>query len=367
MLRLCLFAFAGLALTAISSPAMAHHPSGVSGTGTSGPIVTIPAATLEQGAFSAWSAFEYIAFDELSDATLAAAALNDEHVHSLATLESPSVGLSYGVTDRLMVSLQLPYVIRTGIREGEHAHEDDAAGADHHDDDGHDHEQAMPEIIARGTSEGIGDLSLLGQYRFLGQGSGPRAALLFGVKTPTGATDERDNQGELFETELQPGSGSWDGLFGLAFSLGSGKWSLDSNLLYAAAGEGAQDTNLGDRLHYNGAVSYRLIGAGQPLPAAHEHRQGDDHRHHAEQPETGGGLAVDAALEINGEWQAEETISGESDPNSGGNVVYLSPGVRLTANAWSGFVSVGLPIVNDLNGEQSEAEYRLLGGGSLSF
>lgn len=101
---------------------------------------------------------------------------------------------------------------------------------------------------------------------------------------------------------------------------------------------------------------------------AHEHRHGDEHHHHHEhQAKGGGGFAVDAALEINGEWQAKQTISGETDPNSGGNVVYLSPGLRVTSNAWSGFVSLGLPIVNDLNGEQSEAEYRLIGGGSLSF
>lgn len=45
----------------------------------------------------------------------------------------------------------------------------------------------------------------------------------------------------------------------------------------------------------------------------------------------------------------------------------LTSGVRLTSNDWSGFISVGLPIANDLNGIQSEAQYRLSGGGSVSF
>jgi hypothetical protein len=98
----------------------------------------------------------------------------------------------------------------------------------------------------------------------------------------------------------------------------------------------------------------------------HQHRHGVEDHHHEHQA-NGGGFAIDAALEINGEWQAKQNIAGETDPNSGGNVVYFSPGLRLTSNAWSGFVSVGLPIINDLNGEQSEAEYRLIGGGSLSF
>ncbi len=367
MHRLRIAACAGLALFATASPALAHHPSGVSGSGNSGPIVTIPATTLDKGAINAWLAFEHISFEELSDAVLKAAALKDEHVHSLASLESPMVGLSYGVTNWLMVSLQLPYVIRTGIREGEHQHGGEAEGGDHYEPGDEHHEEMMPAVIDRGTSEGIGDLAIFGQYRFLGQNSGPQAALLFGVKTPTGATDERDDEGELFETEFQPGSGSWDGLFGLALTQGMGRWSLDSNVLYSAVSKGAEQTDLGDRFHYNGAISFRLIGNGNAVETNHEHPPGDEHHHNETQAKGGSGLALDAALEINGEWQAKQTISGETDPNSGGNVIYLSPGLRITSNAWSGFISVGLPIVNDLNGEQSESEYRLIGGGSLSF
>jgi hypothetical protein len=306
-----------------------------------------------KGSVTAWLAFEHISFDELSDAVLEQAAAAHEHVHSLKSIESPSGGFAYGFTDRLMVSLQLPYVVRTGIREGAHQH---IAGAT---------ETVINEVIARGDSEGIGDLLVLGQYRFTAKHSGPQASVLFGLKTPTGVTDERDNQGELFEAEFQPGSGSWDPLFGLALSQPVGRWSLDSNVLYTVATEGTQQTDLGDRFHYNGAISYRVIGANKVIEAPHQHRHGEgDHEHH---PNGEGGFALDAALEINGEWQAKQNIAGESDPNSGGNVIYLSPGVRLTSNVWSSFLSVGLPIVNDLNGKQSEAQYRLMGGASFSF
>jgi hypothetical protein len=40
---------------------------------------------------------------------------------------------------------------------------------------------------------------------------------------------------------------------------------------------------------------------------------------------------IDAVLELNGEWQAKQNISGETDPNSGGNVVFLSPGIRIAS------------------------------------
>ena len=79
------------------------------------------------------------------------------------------------------------------------------------------------------------------------------------------------------------------------------------------------------------------------------------------------GLVIDAVLELNGEWQAKQDVAGETDPNSGGNVVFLSPGLRLASNNWSGFATVGIPIVNDLNGLQSEPTYRLFGGVLVGF
>ena len=84
--------------------------------------------------------------------------------------------------------------------------------------------------------------------------------LLTGIKTPTGETGERDEQDELFEAEFQPGSGSWDPMLGLALSQAQGRWSVDGNVLYTMATEGTQHTDLGDRFHYNGAVTFRLKG-----------------------------------------------------------------------------------------------------------
>ena len=108
---------AGALVLAATSPALSHHPSGTGTSSTGGPIVTIPGTTLQKGASALYLIFEHISFDELSDAVLEAAAAKDQHAHSLATLESPALGYSYGLTDRVMVSVQLPYVVRTGIRE----------------------------------------------------------------------------------------------------------------------------------------------------------------------------------------------------------------------------------------------------------
>ena len=87
---------------------------------------------------------------------------------------------------------------------------------------------------------GFGDVTVLGQYRFLNnQVSGTQAAVLFGAKAPTGATNPVDPFGEFFEAEFQPGSGSWDALFGAAFSQRlSPALSFHANVLAIATGTG---------------------------------------------------------------------------------------------------------------------------------
>ena len=149
-----------------ASAASAHHP-GIGGIGGAGGIFTIGAGTLDQGQF-AFSAFiDYLRLKQLSDPILLANIGKD--VHGLQTVESRALAFAYGVTNDLTMSVRLPWVRRTGILEG--VQEDPADPATVRD---------------RGTTSGFGDVTVLGQYRFLNnQVSGTQAALLFGVKAPT--------------------------------------------------------------------------------------------------------------------------------------------------------------------------------------
>ena len=78
-------------------------------------------------------------------------------------------------------------------------------------------------------------------------------------------------------------------------------------------------------------------------------------------------VALDALLELNGEWHDKQRTAGVVDPNSGGNTLYVSPGLRLTVENWSSYVLVGIPVVNDLNGIQATPAWRVLGGVSVVF
>ena len=364
---------AGVCAVAFAAPAAADHPGTGGNTGSAGAINTISADTLARGGFAFGLAFEYIKNRPLSDAQLIDAASRHVHAHSVGAIQSPSAGFAYGITDDLMLALRVPYVKRTDIREGHHAH-DDTTGV------------ASNTVDMRGDAAGFGDVSLLAQYRFMRSPSASTAVLL-GVKAPTGVTNRRDREGVLFETEFQPGSGSWDGLFGLAFTYRfAPAWQFDANALYVLTGAGVQDTELGDRFLYNAAITYRVFGAApyDPLSGVlakaraqdrgrapahrHGHKAGTPAHHHHDEPEAvRPAWALDVMLELNGEWHDKQVIAGVSDPNTGGNTVYLSPGVRLSVQNFSGFLSVGIPVVNNLNGLQSSPDYRVVTGVAAAF
>lgn len=347
---------AGTTALLLATPAFAHHPSGAGSAGGAGPIVTIPGTTLEKGHSSAAVVFEYVGFNALGDAQLAVPG----HPHSLDAIFAPALLYSYGITDDLTLTLRLPFARRTDIREG-HLHNN------------------VPEVHVLGDSAGVGDLSLLAQYRLLSnRAQQTEVSLLLGLQLPTGDTSVNAAGGERFETEFQPGSGAWNGMFGLALTKRLGAWSFDANVLYVLATEGAQETNLGDRFQYNAALSYRLTGGmpgsssrmhagAQPEPMYHSGPGSHRHKHRHEEAPAPQGPALDLVLEVNGEWHARQEVAGARDPNSGGSVVFLSPGLRLSYERWSGFVSVGVPIVNDLNGLQAEPDWRLLTGVAANF
>jgi len=347
--RVAAISSAAIIFLLATSVAEAHHAGGIGNAQGAGPINTISASTLEQGHSVAGFTFDYTSFDTLSDATLLNAAAGIEDVHGLGTIESYALSFAYGVTNDLMLAVRLPYIRRTGIRAAE-------------DDEIEDH----------GSPSGVGDLTMLGQYRFLNdEASRTEASFLLGVKAPTGETDVQ-HDGELLEAEFQPGSGAWDGLFGLALTKRVGPWSFDSNVLYTLVTEGTQETDLGDLFLYNAAVSYRLTSLGPVTPmfhGAHAHEAGDDgHAHtHNHEEEASHGATLDLVLELNGEWHGKQETAGVEDENSGGNAIYVSPGLRLSNDQWSGFVSVGIPVVKDLNGIQAEPDWRISTGASLAF
>lgn len=328
---------AALITLGVSSVARADHPTVDFAAGTSGVIATIPAATLPKGTAGVGLRLQYVKPRRLSDEELQGRAGRHILAHAPEYVLVPSIGAAYGITDDLSIGLSLPYVRRAGIRETEHGHAPGGA--------------AINTVVDRGDSAGLGDLTALAKYRFThDQQRGRHAALLFGAKLPTGDTRRTARDGERFETSEQPGSGSVDPLLGFALSRGFGRVSLDASLVYTFATKGAQDTRLGSRASYNVGVSYRIAGEDEP----HDH--GSAAAAHAH-------YAWDAVLELNGQWESKQRVRGVADPYSGGNVVYLSPGVRwASTRGWAAVFSIGLPISQNIRLGHAQNDYRVIAG-----
>ena len=329
----------------VGRPAWAHGDHGGNGGGVLPAGITL--VTVE---------YDFIAYRPISDARLTAlAAAGVAEVHSLRTIAVPSLSVAYGLTKDFTVSARLPYLANSEIRET------DIAG---------------PGVNPRGGVYGFGDVSLTGTYRFINDvHRGFEAAVVFGVKAPTGRKDARDKNDELFETEHQPGSGSWDGLLGASLFKEVGLTTLSASALYAFAGEGSQDTRLGDRLNYSIAASYGLWSSG----GDHAHamklganfdgmmRRGGVDRAQEPHASHSGNKDFDVSLGLNGQWSGKQNVAGERDDNTGGHVLYLTPGARLTIDKWAGFVNIGLPIARELNGIQSEPRVQVTTGMSVKF
>jgi len=324
----------------------AHHPSVGFGSGIAGPISTIPAVPMEKNGWSAAIRSDYMKFDRFSDSELESLASSGTETHSMDDQTSTFLSVGYGLTEELTLGMHIPYIVRRGIREGHF-------------------EGATPEVHDHGDSEGIGDLSLVGQYRVLrADRSGGDVSLLFGLKVPTGDTKVNDRQGERFETEFQPGSGSWDPLIGIAAGRLIGKTSLDMSMLYAIATEGAQDTDLGDALQFGLAMSRRYTPAHG---GSHESESVDEDENGPSHPGEGVGhhshISFDFILEATGEWRQKQTVSGVRDPDSGGNTILLLPGIRANIyDHFAAFVSAGFPLIQNLNGTQHETRYSVILG-----
>jgi len=222
-----------------------------------------------------------------------------------------SLGFAYGVTPTFTVSALAPYVVR-------------------------DLTLTLPDgQQSTRRASGVGDLTLVGSDRVFRQDDplprrGSTQAFVFGgIKLPTGRTDLRDAQG-LLPPSLQPGSGSVDGLVGVAGLRNIGETTFYGLLAYKVNGEGQTGgarVQMGNTLLYDLAVD-RVIMA---TPTS----------------------TLFAVLELNGMVADQNAVNGARDPNSGGHVLFISPGLQyLPGPNLILEASVQFPIVKALNGTQ---------------
>lgn len=309
------------AALATANTSHADHGPGTSGGGAS----TQSGETLKPGKFSVELRTDYTEFENLSPSQIEAKAAKAGGFDLLERSFLSTVGISYGVAENFQVGLTIGYYNAVKARESEF---DSGTG---------DSE------IATFDPDGLTDLWLTGKYRFY-RGPAGSLAVFGGVKFPTGKFDVKNSAGERVEPSATAGSGSYDGMLGLAYSrFLTSRLTFDVSTQYTLRTE-ADGFKLGDRIDGGVAFAYRFTEDVQKFPQ------------------------VSAFAEANVRHLFKSEEDGERDPNTGGTVLFLTPGVRVgfTKNV-SFTVSSPLPVVQELNGTQLKTSYKVNGGLTFSF
>jgi hypothetical protein len=173
------------------------------------------------------------------------------------------------------------------------------------------------------------------------------------VKLPTGSHDRRNEDGEVAELPIQPGTGSTDGIVGFAFQgdvvrplatggpLGHyGRVPYFASLTYQFRTGGTDGYRLGNELQLNAGGAY-------PLP-----------------------FHLDALLQLNARIRQRDTITAEPDEEAftGGTYLYASPGLRWSlANRAALYAIVQFPLYQKVNALQLTADHNYVVGVQTRF
>lgn len=173
------------------------------------------------------------------------------------------------------------------------------------------------------TVNGQGDISVFTKYRFWrddAPGVQQSASLALRLKTDSG--------------DAGVGTGSTDTLLGLAYGYESRRWYRWAALRYRINGSNSSALKRGDRLLIDLVGGYRARLT------------------HYRQPDTVW------LLELNGEIGQRNALNGNALANSGGRQWFISPGIFWTLHNFAIKAGVQIPLVSDLDGGQTETDYR---------
>lgn len=289
-----------------------NHGPGTSGGGSA----TTSGETLGRGRWTISLHSDFTEFEGVSRDEAEAIAADVGEFDALGSAWVNQLELAYGVTDDLQLGVTLGYYAGTDFIDAE---EDGLGGAE----------------SATADPRGIGDTWLTGKLRVL-RGAPGHLAVVAGVKLPTGDDEETLSNGEELEPSSQPGSGSVDYEAGVAYSRYlTPRVTLDASALYVVRTE-HDDFEVGDRADVGLALAYRLT---EDVRAPN---------------------AWSVFGELEGIWLGEDDEAGEENENSGGETLYLALGVRDRVSEHFSFsLAPALPLLQDVNGEQVEADWRV--------
>ena len=197
------------------------------------------------------------------------------------------------------------------------------------------------------SADGIGDARLFARYTVFQRdaaGSTLRLAPFIGLELPTGANWRSDGQGTL-PSAVQPGSGAVDVFGGLIATWQTLDYQIDGQIGYQHNRQ-ADGFDAGDVLRADLSLQYRLwprqLGAGVP------------------------GFLY-GVIETNLLHRRRNSRQGHSDADSGGNTLFLSPGLQYVTRRWIVEAALQWPLLNHPNGDALEPGPIVRGGFRVNF
>jgi hypothetical protein len=174
-------------------------------------------------------------------------------------------------------------------------------------------------------SSGIEDISLQLEYGFCSKTCLDytlQATLVANVQFPSGSSSK----------DPPTGAGSFSYFLGTTFAYTSYNW-------YAFVSPGVDLTTTHHRTKFGNSYLYqwgfaRYIKQLSPR-----------------------GWIFDLMIEFDGTYSEKDKIHGSTDPNSGGNSIFVTPSIWLSSKRWILQWGMGFPIVQNLNGRQEKIKY----------
>ncbi len=219
-----------------------------------------------------------------------------------------SLGIRYGVTKNLTVSVLLPYVNL---------------------------------YTNSGSDGGFGDLILLGSYNIYSKEKF-NFAIQAGIELPTG---EQKNS-SFDNTTVIVGSGSYDPMIGILFSKQWNKLTLSGNALYKHTTNGFQDNYYGSLSVHGVGVSYKIKGESSICETD------------SLATKTASNFGLSAMVGYSGEWLDKLKEDGVVDENSGHYLGLANFGGTFLYKKWAFPLTLSMPIINKMNGLQNDFGYR---------
>ena len=241
----------------------------------------------------------------------------EEDESLLRSMYISSVGVRYGISNKLTVSALLPYVFLN---------------------------------TNDGSDSGVGDLIALGTYSVYAKNSF-NLAVRAGIEFPTGIK----KNSSFDNTIVVIGSGSVDPMIGVAVSKSWDKLALTGNGLYKYTTNGFEGNYYGSLAIQSLTLSYKIKENTTFCgPANPEKKTASDF-----------GMALFGGYY--GEWLDKIEEEGIVDEDSGHYLGFLTLGGNASYKSWAFPLTLSLPLINEMNGAQNNAGMRLRFGIIKSF